>query len=87
MGYATLGRIGFEGRFDYGAIGTVTNVAARLCGEAAAGQILVTQRVCTAVEDQIAVEPLRDLVLHGLQRPVAAYSVIGLKQPQLLPRS
>lgn len=76
-GYATLGRIGFEGRFDYGAIGTVTNVAARLCGEAAAGQILVTQRVCAAVEERIAAELIGDLELRGLQRPVPAYNVLG----------
>src|ERR687887_2438648 len=49
MGYATLGRIGFEGRFDYAAIGTVTNLAARLCGESNGGQILVSQRVHAAV--------------------------------------
>lgn len=77
MGYATLGRIGFEGRFDYGAIGTVTNVAARLCAEAAAGQILVTQRVCAAVEDQVVLEPVAELELRGLQRAVPAYNVIG----------
>lgn len=77
MGYATLGRIGFEGRFDYGAIGTVTNVAARLCAEAEAGQILVTQRVCAAVEEHVALEPVADLELRGLQRAVPAYNVIG----------
>lgn len=77
MGYATLGRIGFEGRFDYGAIGTVTNVAARLCAEAEAGQILVTQRVCAAVEDQVVLEPVAELELRGLQRAVPAYNVIG----------
>lgn len=77
MGYATLGRIGFEGRFDYGAIGTVTNVAARLCAEAEAGQILVTQRVCAAVEDQVVLEPVAELELRGLQRAVATYNVIG----------
>ena len=51
QGFATLGRIGYEGRFDYAAIGTVTNLAARLCGEADAGQVLVSQRVFSAVED------------------------------------
>jgi class 3 adenylate cyclase len=82
MGYATLGRIGFEGRFDYGAIGSVTNVAARLCGEAAAGHILVTERVCMAVEDHIALESIGDLELRGLRRAEAAYNVVGLKQPR-----
>ena len=80
MGEATLGRIGFEGRFDYGAIGMVTNLAARLCAEAAAGQILVTQRVCAAVEDEIATESLGDLDLKGLQRAVPAYNIVALKQ-------
>jgi class 3 adenylate cyclase len=78
MGYATLGRIGFEGRFDYGAIGTVTNQAARLCGEAGPGQILVTQRVCAAVEDCAATEPVGELDLKGLQRAVPAYNVVAL---------
>lgn len=83
MGYATLGRIGFEGRFDYGAIGAVTNTAARLCGEAAAGQILVTQRVCAAVEDHIATEPVGDLELKGMQRAISAFNVVGLKEAPL----
>jgi class 3 adenylate cyclase len=78
MGYATLGRIGFEGRFDYGAIGSVTNVAARLCGEAGPGQILVTERVRSATEEQATFEPLGDLELKGLQRAVAAYNVTSL---------
>jgi adenylate cyclase len=81
MGYATLGRIGFEGRFDYGAIGTVTNVAARLCSEAEPDQILVTERVCAAVEDLATLEPLGDLELKGLHRAVSAYNVVGLKTP------
>lgn len=82
MGYATLGRIGFEGRFDYGAIGMVTNVAARLCAEAADSQILVNQQVCTAVEHAVELEPIGDLQLKGLQRPVGAYNVVGLKPPE-----
>src|SRR5271169_399121 len=65
QGYATLGRIGFEGRFDYTAIGTVTNVAARLCGEAKDGQILLTQRVAAAVAGHAEIEPLGDMVLKG----------------------
>jgi adenylate cyclase len=80
QGYATLGTIGFEGRYDYGAIGTVTNLAARLCGEASGGQILVSQRVCTAAEGLAEVEPVGELSLRGFTRPVAAHNVIRLKE-------
>jgi adenylate cyclase len=78
MGYATLGRIGFEGRSDYAAIGTVTNLAARLCGEARPGQILVSQRVYAEVEDVVEAERLPDLTLKGFHRPVPAFEVLGL---------
>jgi adenylate cyclase len=78
QGYATLGRIGFEGRFDYTAIGTVTNMAARLCAEAKNGQILVTQRVAAAIESLAELEPLGDLILKGLSRPIAVLNVVGL---------
>jgi DNA-binding response OmpR family regulator len=78
QGYATLGRIGFEGRFDYTAIGTVTNVAARLCAEAKDGQILVTQRVAAAGDGLAEFERLGDLVLRGLSRPLAVLNVLGL---------
>ena len=79
QGYATIGAIGFEGRWDYGAIGTVTNLAARLCGEAKGGQILVHQRVATTVEDLADLEAIGPLTLKGLVRPVSAFNVIGLK--------
>jgi adenylate cyclase len=79
QGYATLGRIGFEGRSDYAAIGTVTNLAARLCGEAAGGQILVTQRVHAAVEGLIEAAPLPPLALKGFHRPVPVFDVLGLR--------
>ena len=79
QGYATLGKIGFEGRFDYAAIGTVTNLAARLCGEAAGGQILISQRVCAAVEGLAVAEPVGELALKGFVRPVPAYAVCALK--------
>ncbi len=79
MGYATLGRIGFEGRFDYGAIGTVTNLAFRLCGEAKGGQILISQRVHAAVEDVVEAESVGEVALKGFHRPVAAYNVLRLK--------
>jgi GAF domain-containing protein len=76
-GYATLGTIGFEGRFDYAAIGTVSNVASRLCDEAKPGQILISPRVLMAVEDAVAVEPAGDFALKGISRPLAAYNVVG----------
>ena len=79
LGYATLGKIGFEGRFDYGAIGPVTNLASRLCDEAAAAQILISQRVYAAVEDLVEAEPVGEFTLKGFQRPVTTYNVLGLK--------
>ena len=79
QGYATIGAIGFEGRWDYGAIGTVTNLAARLCGEAKPGQILVSSRVAGGVEDLIEAEEIGALTLKGLARPVPAVNVVGLK--------
>jgi adenylate cyclase len=79
QGYATIGAIGFEGRMDYGAIGTVTNMAARLCGEARPGQILVSQRMLGAVEALVEVEELGGLTLKGFSRPVVAFNVRGLK--------
>jgi adenylate cyclase len=75
QGFATLGRIGYEGRFDYAAIGTVTNLAARLCGEADAGQVLVSQRVFSAVEAVAAGEPVGALGLKGFSRPIRAFGV------------
>jgi len=78
-GYATIGTIGFEGRLDYGAIGTVTNLAARLCGEAGDGQILISPRVFTKTEERIEVEAIGELVLKGFQRPVHACNVLRLR--------
>ncbi len=78
QGYATIGAIGFEGRLDYGAIGTVTNLAARLCGEAGGGQILISARVAAAAEGLIDAEDLGGLTLKGLARPVPTWSVRGL---------
>ena len=75
QGFATLGRIGYEGRFDYAAIGTVTNLAARLCGEADAGQVLVSQRVFSAVEAVAAGEPVGALELKGFSRPIRVFRV------------
>ena len=83
QGYATLGKIGFEGRFDYGAIGTVTNLASRLCDAARPGQILVSQRVYAAVEDRVDAEPVGELALKGFPLPTLAYNVVGLKPSAL----
>jgi adenylate cyclase len=80
QGYATIGAIGFEGRLDYGAIGSVTNLAARLCAEAGPGQILVSQRVHAEANALVDAEPVGELRLKGFQRPVGAYSVRGLKE-------
>ena len=77
QGYATLGRIGFEERVDYTAIGTVTNLAARLCGEARDGQILLSKRVATAVEGGVRLEEIGNLALKGLSQAVAVYNVAG----------
>jgi adenylate cyclase len=79
QGYATIGAIGFEGRWDYGAIGTVTNLAARLCGEAKGGQILVSSRVASALEELVDLEEVGRLALKGFLRPVPVFSLIGLK--------
>jgi class 3 adenylate cyclase len=83
QGFATIGAIGFEGRLDYGAIGTVTNLAARLCGEAKPGQILVSQRLVGAVEPLVKAEPLGELSLKGFSKPVPAFNVVGLKASTL----
>jgi len=79
QGYATIGAIGFEGRWEYGAIGTVTNLAARLCAEAKSGQTLATSRVVAGVQDSAEVEEIGDLALKGLHRPVKAFSIKRLK--------
>ena len=76
-GFATLGTIGFEGRFDYAAIGTVSNVASRLCDEAKPGQILISPRVLVKVENAVQVEPVGEFELKGIRRPLAAYNVLA----------
>jgi len=80
QGYATIGAIGFEGRWDYGAIGTVTNLAARLCGEAQPGQILISQRLLGTVEELVEVEPVGELTLKGFHRPITTYNALRLKE-------
>jgi class 3 adenylate cyclase len=81
QGFATIGAIGFEGRWDYGAIGSVTNLAARLCGEAKPGQILISKRVLAMTDEllQIEVEAAGELSLKGFHRPIPAFNVLGLK--------
>lgn len=80
QGFATLGRIGFEGRFDYAAIGSVTNLAARLCAEAGPGQILVAQRVFSAAEGVASGNPVGELELRGFSRPIRAFEVTGIDE-------
>ena len=84
-GYATIGTIGFEGRLDYGAIGTVTNLAARLCGEAGDGQILISPRTFSKTEMQIEAGTVGELSLKGFQRPVLAHNVLSLRPPSASP--
>ena len=79
-GFATLGTIGFEGRFDYAAIGTVSNVASRLCDEAKPGQILISARVLTKVENAVEVELVGEFELKGIRRPLAAYNVLAASE-------
>jgi class 3 adenylate cyclase len=78
-GYATLGRIGFEGRFDYAAVGSATNLAARLCAQASNGQTLIGQRVFAATEEAVETRPVGSLELKGFARPVIAYEVRRLR--------
>jgi len=80
-GFATLGTIGFEGRFDYAAVGTVSNIASRLCDEAKPGQILISPGVLMAVEDTMKVEPVGELTLKGIRRPMTAYNVVAASAP------
>ena len=82
-GFATLGTIGFEGRFDYAAIGTVSNVASRLCDEAKPGQILISPRVLMKVENAVTVEPVGEFKLKGIRRPLAAYNVVAALAPKI----
>jgi len=78
-GFATLGTIGFEGRRDYAAIGTVSNVASRLCDEAKPGQILISPRVLLTVDKAVTVEPVGEFELKGIRRPMQAYNVLESK--------
>ena len=79
VGYATIGRIGFDGRFDYGAIGNAVILASRLSSEAMGGQILLSQRAFAAVEDVVEADSVGELALKGFSRPVPAVNVIALR--------
>jgi adenylate cyclase len=79
LGHATLGQIGFDRRFEYAAIGSVTNLASRLCDQAKAGQILISQRIFGMIDDEIEANHVGDLNLKGFHRPMAAYEVVGLR--------
>jgi adenylate cyclase len=78
QGYATIGAIGFEGRVDYGAVGAVTNLAARLCGEAKGGQILTNQKTLSKFEQLVEAELIGELSLKGFAKPISVYSVTAL---------
>jgi adenylate cyclase len=78
QGFATMGRVGFEDRWEYSAIGTVVNIAARLCAEAQDGQILLTQRVATSLDGEATLEPAGELALKGITRPVPAYNLVRI---------
>ena len=79
-GYATIGAIGFEGRLDYGAVGTVTNLAARLCGEAKGGQVLISRKALSDIEHLVETEPVGEMSLKGFARPITVFGVKGLRQ-------
>jgi len=79
LGYATLGRIGFDGRYDYGAVGSVMNLASRLSDEAGPGQILVNERVFAEVEQLVDAAPAGELTLKGFVKPIAAFNIIDIK--------
>jgi adenylate cyclase len=82
QGFATVGTIGFEGRLDYGAIGTVTNLACRLCQLASAGEVLLSQRVYSEVEDTVDAADLGEVSLHGFSRSVRVFRCLGLRETQ-----
>ena len=78
LGYATLGQIGWEGRFHYGAIGSVLNLASRLCDRAQSGQVLISRRVANEVEQDVELEDIGDLVLKGFAKPVPVFNVLSV---------
>src|SRR5256885_14245020 len=74
---SVLGAIGFEGRWDYACIGSVTNLAARLCSEAKGGQTLTNQKTLSRIEDAVQTEPLGDVTLNGIAHPILVFSITG----------
>lgn len=78
LGYATLGRVGYEGHYQYNAIGNAVILASRLSDEARGGEVLITQRLYAAVEGMVVVDPARDLSVKGFSRPIAVYNVVSL---------
>lgn len=83
LGYATCGEVGFEGRSDYAAIGSVTNLASRLADEATGGQVLITQRLYAEVEEAVEAVPAGEFALKGFSRPVPAFDVVAVREPEL----
>jgi adenylate cyclase len=83
LGYATLGKIGFDGRYDYGAVGSVMNLASRLCDEAQPGQIVVSERVMAEVEGIVGAEPTGTLTLEGFSEPVDAFTLLDIERATL----
>jgi class 3 adenylate cyclase len=79
QGYATLGAIGFEGRWEYSCIGSVTNLAARLCSEAKGGQIVIEQKTLASVESHVRADSLGAATLKGISYPISIYNVVGLE--------
>jgi class 3 adenylate cyclase len=85
LGYATLGTIGFEGRYDYGAVGSVMNLASRLCDEAGPSQILISARALASAGEQIEAESVGELTLKGFDKPVPAFNVLSVTEPEAGP--
>jgi len=86
-GYATLGQIGFEHRREYTAVGSVTNLASRLCDEARPGQIVIAQRAFSAVEQWVEAATVGELNLKGFSRPVPAYEILSWRGRPASPKS
>lgn len=84
QGYATIGAIGFEGRLDYGAVGSVTNMAARLCGEAKGGQVLTNRKTLSQFEHLVEADPVGELSLKGFAKPISVFSIAALRQERSL---
>jgi class 3 adenylate cyclase len=80
LGYATIGRIGFDGRYDYGAVGSVMNLASRLCDQAATGETLVSERVLAEIEPFVEAEPAGEFTLKGFPKPVPAFRLLRAKE-------